>query len=338
MINGKDNQKRARGEIAVMGIGDFGSEVLEKLVFNGMHRPMLFRVNWNDCLPKLQEDYIHISLNSRYRGFTNGDPITASKATAEVVSELIELTLSASLVILIAQPGDGVGSGATTALATIFKNIDIPFLSILCLPDVEIVGRKRHMTARSTISELCVMKETPVVFDQAEFPGYLKAFKKSVADKIQVLLDALSPGMIPIDFNRIRTALTGVSGSTIATARARGEQRALEVAESVLADSSLESFLTRKASVLMHLQSDGPLSLFEVEEVAHLITENWGADVDLIYGVGQGLCEQGELRLGLIVGEYVEDLGTQMEPTEKVVQDDPILVELFSRLQSGLSR
>jgi cell division protein FtsZ len=338
MSNGKDNQKRIRGEIAVMGIGDFGADMLEKLVFSGVHRPMLFRVNWDDCLPKLQDEYIHISLNSRYRGFTNGDPISASKATAEVVSELIELTLSASLVILIAQPGDGVGSGATTALASIFKNIETPFLSILCLPDVDIVGRKRHMTARSTISELCVMKETPVVFDQADFPGYLKAFKTSVADKIQVLLNALSPGMIPIDFNRIRTALTGLSGSTIATARAKGEQRAQDVAESVLADSSLESFLNRKASVLMHLQSDGPLSLYEVEEVAHMITENWGADLDLIYGVGQGPCESGELRLGLIVGEYVEDLGSLQETPEQIAQDDPILVELFSKLQSGLSR
>ncbi len=270
--------------------------------------------------------------------FTKGDPIIAAKAMADVTPPLIELMVSAAFIIVIAQPGDGIGSGATTALADALQRSRVPFLSLLVLPDSETVGRKRHMTARSTISELCVMKETPVIFDQTEFPGYYEAFKRSVMDKIQTLLDALTPGMIPIDFNRIRNALTGSIGSTIATARATGKGRAQEVAESILADPSVERFLNRKASILMHLQSDQALSLYEVEEVAHLITENWGDDVDLIYGVDHGGWKQGELRLGLIIGDYVDDIGLDEEAVESEADRASINAEIFARLKTGSSR
>ena len=337
-MNRRDGHVRPKGEIAVIAIGDFGAEVLQKISFRKDFRPLLFRINWDDSLPNLQDDYIHIALNTRYRGFSSGDPLAASKAMAEISSDLLELTLSSFFVLLIAQPGDGIGSGVTTALANLFNKAGIPCLSLLSLPDAEIVGRKRHMTARGTISELCAMKEVPVVFDQADFPGYLEAFNTSFADKIQALMDALAPGMVPIDFNRIRIALTGSSSSTIVTARARGQHRAQEVAESIMVDYSVESFLNRKASLLMHLQSDGPLSLFEVEEVAHLITSNWGDDVDLIYGVDQSPGELGELRLGLIVGEYVEEMALPQTIAEKEDKDDPVLTELFSKLQYGRSR
>ncbi len=337
-MNKVRGQIRPKGEIAIIAIGDFGAEMLQKISFSEDFRPLLFRIDWNDRLPQLQDEYIHVALNSRYRGFNSGDPIAASKAVAEICPDLMELTSSSFFVVLIAQPGDGIGSGATTALTNIFNRAKIPLLPLLSLPDAEIVGRKRHMTARGTISELCAMKEVPVVFDQAGFPGYLEAFNISVADKIQALLDALTPGMVPIDFNRIRMALTGSSSSTIVTARARGQNRAQEVAESVMVDYSLESFLNRKASLLMHLKSDGPLSLFEVEEVAHLITSNWGEDVDLIYGVDQSRGEIGELRLGLIIGEYVEEMAKSQAVVEDENQDDPILIELFSKLQYGQSR
>jgi len=157
-------------------------------------------------------------------------------------------------------------------------------------------------------------------------------------DKIQTLMDALSPGMIPIDFNRIRTALTGSANSTVATARATGHQRAHEVVESVLADYSIEPFLNRKASILMHLQADEALSLYEVEEIAHLISDNWGDDIDLIYGVDHGGCKPGELRLGLIVGEYVDDLDLEYGVINESNEVDEALRQLIPRLQSGRAR
>ncbi|MBN1878709.1 hypothetical protein JW823_01235 [bacterium] len=338
MMNDKEESVRINsGRIAVIGVGDFGSDAMMRLVFRQNADPLRILMNWADCLPKRVADEVHVAMEPSYRGSTKGDPITAAKAVAEVIPQLVDLTLSANFVVLIAQPGDGVGSGATTALADAFQRYHVPFLSLLILPDADTVGRKRHMTARSTISELCVMKETPVIFDQIEFPGYFTAFKRSVLDKIQTLMDALSPGMIPIDFNRIRSALTGSAGTAIATARATGPTRAQEAAESVLADPTVECFLNRKASILLHLQSDEALSLYEVEEVAHLITENWGDDVDLIYGVDQGGWKQGELKLGLIVGDYVDDIGIEEYTKQPVSEQDAAISELFARLKTGSS-
>lgn len=336
-MNRADEQMTGvRGDIAIIGIGDFGGECIGHLTFKDRNQPILIRLNWEDHLPAIDGEMIHISLDETYRGRVLGDPISAGKATASVGPQVVGLMPSVSFVVLIAQPGDGVGSGGTTALADALKRSNIPFLTILALPDSDSVGRKRHMTARSTISELCVMKETPVVFDQAEFPGYCNAFKRSVTDKIQTLIDALTPSMIPLDFNRIRNALTGSGANAVATVRTHGKHRALEAAENILADPAVDAFLGKPASVLLHLQSDESLSLFEIDEIANLISDNWGDDVDLTYGVGQGGCADGELRLGLIVGEYCheidEDLDLEHETRDEI---DVLMSEAFTRLQAG---
>ena len=339
MINASraENGVNGSGEIAIIGVGGFGSEAVSKLNFRRNTQPVKIIVDWSDCLPGLNGDFVHVALDHRTRGLTKGDPITAAKAVADAIPQLIELTLSSNFVLLLAQPGDGAGSGATTALADAFQRYRVPFMTILMLPDADTIGRKRHMTARSTISELCVMKETPVVFEQTEFPGFFEAFKRSALDKIQTLIDALSPGMIPIDFSRIRNALTGSARSAIATARASGSNRAQEVAESVMGDPTVECFLNHKASILLHLQSDEALSLYEVEEVANLITEHWGADVDLIYGVDQGGWKPGELRLGMIVGEYVEDIGIENESADAMTEQEAMMSEIFARLKTASS-
>lgn len=324
------------GDIALIGIGDFGGETLPQFRFKDGSTPLLVRLNWQDRFPMLDGEMIHVSLDEDLRGVVLGDPISAGKATASVAPEVIALLPAVSFVILVAQPGDGVGSGGTIAMADALKRAEIPFLTILALPDADSVGRKRHMTARSTISDLCVMKEAPVVFDQAEFPGYYNAFRLSVIEKVQTLLDVLTPSMIPMDFNRIRTALTGSGANAVATAKTMGKSRAVEAVENILADPTVERFLGSPASVLLHLQSDESLSLYEIDEIANAIIDNWGADVDLTYGVGQGGCRKSELRLGLIVSEYIPEMDYEMG-----IEDDPrndvdaLMSEAFTRLQAG---
>ncbi|MBN1297085.1 hypothetical protein JXA80_09910 [bacterium] len=336
MNRASDYAGGAAGDIAIIGVGDFGGDVLGRLWFREEKRPILIRVNWMDHLPEISGEMIHVCLDESFRGMVLGDPISAGKATASVGPQIIGLLHGAAFVVLVAQPGDGVGSGGTTAMADALKRARIPFLTLLVLPDCEAVGRKRHMTARSTISELCVMKETPVVFDQADFPGFTGAFHRAVTDKIQTLVDALSPSMIPLDFNRIRNALTGSAANAVSTATVMGKTRAVEAAELVLSDPAVEPFLGRPASVLLHLQSDESLSLFEIDEAANIIIENWGDDVDLTYGVGEGGCQPGELRMGMIVGEYIGDMDEMVE-TESESHDEieVLMSEAFTRLRAG---
>jgi len=336
MGRNKSELRTITGDIAIIGVGDFGCETLEHFSFKQGNTPLLIRVNWFDRLPELNNEFIHIVLDEEFRGKVLGDPISAGRAMASITPEIINLLQHVAFVVVIAQPGDGVGSGGTTALAEMLNRSTIPFLSILALPDVDSVGRKRHMTARNTISDLCVMRETPVVFDQTDFPGYYNAFKLSVIDKVQTLLDALTPSMIPLDFNRIRNALTGSSESALATARAVGADRSIEAAENILADTSVEEFLGKPASVLLHIQSGEALSLYEIDRVANCITSGWGADLDLTYGVGEGGCSDGEIRLGLIVGTHIDD----QEIESKIIEDrrdnvELLIAESFSNLRSS---
>jgi len=332
-------QDGLNGDIAVIGVGDFGSSALDYFHFKDANVPLLIRLNWRDRLPELSGEFIHIALDDEFRGKVLGDPISAGKATASIAPEVTALLPAVSFVIMIAQPGDGVGSGGATAMADALKRAEIPFISILALPDADSVGRKRHMTARSTISDLCVMKETPVVFDQADFPGYYNAFKLSVIEKTQCLLDALTPSMIPLDFNRIRNALTGSGTNAVTTAKIQRHGNTLEAVENILADPSVESFLGQPACALLHLQSTESLSLFEIDEIANAIIDNWGADVDLTYGFGHGGCEEGELRIGLIVSEYTHELdvelGIDMDHGDEI---DALMSEAFTRLQAGTGK
>ncbi len=296
-------QQTGFGTIAIAGIGDLGINILHHLQPCREMNPLLLRVNWDDCNIDASSVFTDVLLDSRRRGVSKGDPVSAAKAMSQSVNKFEKLISHVAMVLIITHPGDGIGSGGTVELASFLKRKGKPFVTITLLQDEKICGRKQRMTAKNTVTELCHMQETPVVFDQSDFPGYTDAFCKAVADKVQLLVDAMSPGMIQIDFNRIRNALCGSSRSAIATARAKGTHRARDVAVSIMMDQAVEALLNREVCVLMHLQSNGGLCLHEVEEIASYIANNWGNSVDLIYGVGNGNCENDELRLGLVVGE-----------------------------------
>ncbi len=60
------------GEVAVIGIGDFGSEALMKLNFRQDLQPLKILINWSDSLPPICNDFVHVALDQSQRGFHQG--------------------------------------------------------------------------------------------------------------------------------------------------------------------------------------------------------------------------------------------------------------------------
>ena len=99
--------------------------------------------------------------------------------------------------------------------------------------------------------------------------------------------------------------------SAIAVATAKGPDRAREAAERILSDPIIADFKGKPAVLVLHLLAGDDLTLYELDNAASTILDNWGSEIDMTYGTATDPGRNGNLRLGMLVGLKNQNLQNQ---------------------------
>ncbi len=307
-------------DIVVLGLGGYGIELVKNLRFNADMSPGIILMDRSVEHSNLNEAF-SISLGDYSSDLSEGDVVAAGNVVREILPDLEGRLKTVSFAIIVAGLGGGVGSGAALELAAYFRKIRVPTIAFVTKPHPFIEGRKRFLTAAQAESELRNRLDCMISIDSEsvipEIDKQADSVRNNMIEKLQVLMDVLcNPGMMPVDFSRVKNALSCDTSATIITASATGDQRAVEASQRILSDPAVADFLNKPASIVVHVMSDERLTLFELDEAATMIMDNWGAEVDLTYGAAT--CEGLNLfRIGLIVGDQYQSL-----PLASVMNDD----------------
>lgn len=212
--------------------------------------------------------------------------------SAEESSEEIRGVLSDSeIIFVIAGLGGGVGTGAGPIIASMAYDAGIITIGALSYP-FNFEGKSRIRAAQIGIQKftngtnalIVVSNEDYLETNELSAKDTLETFKNIFCMNVIGLTDLVTiPGLINLDKNDIRGALEKWKSASIGYGYATGTNRVNIAVQNAIQKMAGQLKLENSKSIIFSITGGPSLSLFEVNEVAHIIREKTQAE-DFIFG------------------------------------------------------
>ena len=294
-----DNQSQSNGQarFIVFGVGGGGGNAVEHMVQQGIQGVTFVCANTDkQALDRLTAPHkLQLGAKSN-RGLGAGANPEVGREAAESEEDAIRTLLqSADMVFITAGMGGGTGTGAAPVIARIAKEMEVPTVAVVTTP-FKFEGGKRIKAAKAGIEQLTNFVDSIITIPNDKLMSIYgnismqDAFKK--AD--DVLLHAVqgiagtiaSKGVINIDFNDIRTAMTAKGHAMMGIGRASGDDRARQATEKAIRSPLLDDLRLENAKgLIVNVTSSESLSLEEFSQISEIVEAITDTDeADIFYG------------------------------------------------------
>ncbi len=201
------------------------------------------------------------------------------------------------MVFITAGMGGGTGTGAAPVIAEAAREQGILTVGIVTIP-FGFEGKKRKLQADQGLEELKKHVDTVLIISNdklREMYGNLKLSEafgqaddvltiaaKGIAEIITV------EGYVNVDFEDVRTVMTGSGVAIMGSATTSGPDRAIKAVEQALASPLLnDNNIYGASNILLYISSGTEeVTMDEVAEITDYIQEEAGMDADVIWGNG----------------------------------------------------
>lgn len=342
-------ERRTPSIIMVAGVGGAGGNAV-----NHMHRLGIKDVTFMICntdKDALNQGDVELKIQLG-DGLGAGNDPEKARIAAEESADLIAETLRSEgtkMLFITAGLGGGTGTGASPILARIAKSMGILTVAVVTTP-LRSEGRKRARNAQSgldllkeNIDSMLLIRNDNIYKMYGNLPNdelfhkaddILASSAKSIAEIITV-----GNGVVNVDFADVNTVMRESGRALLGTARATGENRAMEAAEQCLTSPLLDSNDIRGAKNIFLYVSYDKKKLLGDESLAILDyiqdkaqSDNEDEDANIIWGFGpkEGLGDDLEVTIvvtgfenqGAEVPEIRRPEPKQAKPEEKI-EDKP---------------
>jgi len=294
-------------KIKVIGVGGAGCNALahlNRVPMDGIDFAALNTDASSLALSPVAEKLILGAKLARGLG-AGGDPERGRLAAEEDVDKIRPLLQGADIVFVIAGLGGGTGTGASPVISRLAKEAGALVLGMVILP-FECEGTRRQRQALLGLHELksaadgviCLPNQKVFKFID-EKTSLLEAFQitnEFVAQGVHGIWRLLSrPGLINVDFADLCAVTRGTHGeSSLAFAEARGDNRAREAVEKLMAHPLVEGgqALNEAAGALVCITGGADMTMTEVTRVMEQISRQ---------------CEHAHIIMGAAIDESMAD-------------------------------
>jgi cell division protein FtsZ len=192
--------------------------------------------------------------------------------------------------------GGGTGTGAAPVIAQLAKDMGILTVAIVTTP-WEFEGKKRMLSAKSGVDELCSILDTVIVIPNQNIFRVIneKTPMKECEDLVnKTLHDGVSAisaliiknGSMNIDFADVVTIMQHKGKAVFGVGTASGEDRASLSAEAAISNPMLDDLsLKGTKGLLVSLTAGSDINPFEIASALSLIQKDVGDDCEVIFGV-----------------------------------------------------
>jgi cell division protein FtsZ len=199
-------------------------------------------------------------------------------------------------------------------------------------------GRRRATQADSGITSLREEVDTLITIPNDRLlsisdrhVSVLDAFRSAdqvLLSGVQGITDLITtPGLINLDFADVKSVMQGAGSALMGIGSARGEDRAIQAAETAISSPLLEASVDGAHGVLLSIQGGSDLGLFEINEAARLVQEAAHPEANIIFGAVIDDALGDEVRVTVIAAGF--DGGA---PTRR--RDDRALGQISGRSSS----
>jgi cell division protein FtsZ len=330
--------------IKVIGLGGAGSNVLDRVVLDGIEQVELLAINTDvqSLAGSVAAQKVQLG-RSITRGLgSGGDPEIGLAAAEEAAEDIRAAIHGASVVFLCVGLGGGTGSGAAPLIAEIAKSENALVLVFATLP-FSFEGRRRCLQAKDGLEKLRLKADAIVCFENDRMAeiiqprmGVHEAFAAAdltISQSIRSLAGLLQkPGLIRLGFDDICAVLRG--GDTRAVfgyGEAEGENRAHDALSRALKNPLMNrgSLLADAYQAIVHIRGGANITLGEIQIIMEEVNRHINDHTQLFLGVAT------ETRLGSrlavsIVSSLGEPVARAVVPARELPVPRPVLPEIPS--------
>jgi cell division protein FtsZ len=300
-------------KITVIGVGGGGGNAVANMIASKLNGATFVAANTDlQALDRSPAD-VKIRLgNTITEGLGAGaNPEVGAAAAEESYDEITEALRGSHMVFVTAGMGGGTGTGAAPVVARAAKEQGILTVAVVTKP-FSFEGTRRMKIAEAGVEELQQYADTVIVIPNqnlfrlaTERTTLQEAFK--MADEVLYkgvhgVTDLfLTPGLVNVDFNDIKTVMSEMGQAMMGTGEAEGERRAILAAEMAISSPLLDGISMAGArGVLINITGGNDMTLYEADEASNRIREEVDPEANIIWGTAIVPEMTGKIRVSVV--------------------------------------
>ncbi len=318
-----NGELESAARIVVVGVGGGGSNAVNRMIQAGVHDVEFVAVNTDAQALARSDARYRIRIGEKLtRGLgAGGNPSIGQRAAEENQEQIYEVLRGADMVFVAAGMGGGTGTGGSTVIAGIARELGALTVGVVTKP-FTFEGRRRMLLADEGIASLKQRVNTLITIPNDKLLSItekrtpLELAFGIVDDVLRQGIQGISelitePGLINVDFADVKTIMSESGAALMAIGRGSGDQRATEAAQMAIASPLLDVSMQGARGVLLNITGGGDLTLAEVNEAADLVYKAADAEAMIIIGAVIDPSMGNEVKITLIATGFQEQRGAE---------------------------
>jgi len=285
--------------IKVVGVGGAGTNVLDRMVLDGMDKADLIAINTDVQSLASSVASAKVQLG---RGVTRGlgaggDPELGYQAALESADEIRKALTDARMIFICAGLGGGTGSGATPLVAQLAREAGSLVIAFATLP-FSFEGKRRSAQAQEGLARLNQIADAVICFENdrmgdivAPKAGIHQAFAVAditISQSVRSIVNLIQrPGLIRIGFDDLLRALRSENGRCLfGFGEADSDNRAHDALTQALKNPLMNKgkMLADAAHVLVQVAGGPGMTLSEVEILMQELGRHINDQTQILFG------------------------------------------------------
>jgi cell division protein FtsZ len=285
--------------IKVVGVGGAGSNVLDRIVLDGLDKADLIAINTDVQSLASSVATTKVQLGRTVtRGLgAGGDPEVGYNAAYESADEIRHALTDARMIFICTGLGGGTGSGAAPAVAQVARENGSLVLAFATLP-FAFEGKRRLAQAKEALAKLRENCDAVICFENdcmgdmvAPKAGIHQAFAVAdvtISQSVRSIVSLIQrPGLIRIGFDDLLSALRSPSGRCVfGFGESDSDNRAHDALTQALKNPLMDRgrMLADASHVLVQVSGGPGMTLTEVEILMQELGKHIHDDTQIIFG------------------------------------------------------
>jgi len=287
--------------VKVVGIGGAGSNILDRVMLDGIDEVDLVAVNTDvqSLTASVAAHKVQLGRNLTRGLGSGGDPELGYAAAEEATDEIRSVLQGGAVIFLSVGLGGGTGSGAAPLVAQIAKEENALVLAFAAVP-FSFEGRRRCAQAEESLTRLRAIADAVVCFENdrmAEITlprmGIHEAFSAAdltISQSIRSVAGLLQrPGLLHIGFDDVCAVLrNGDARALFGYGDAEGENRAHDALAKALKNPLMNrgALLEEAFHAIVHICGGANVTLGEVQIIMEELNRHINDRTQLFMGIG----------------------------------------------------
>jgi cell division protein FtsZ len=326
--------------IKVVGVGGAGSNVLDRIVLDGLNKADLIAIN-TDVQALASSVAAHkVQLGRTVtRGLgAGGDPEVGYNAAYESADELRRALADARMIFVCTGLGGGTGSGAAPAVAQVARELGSLVVVFATLP-FAFEGKRRFAQAQEALAKLRENSDAVICFENdrmgdmvAPKAGIHQAFAVAdvtISQSVRSIVNLIQrPGLIRIGFDDLLSALRSPSGRCLfGFGESDSDNRAHDALTQALKNPLMDRgrMLADASHVLVQVAGGPAMTLSEVEILMQELGRHINDRTQILFGTSVDGRMGNRLSVTLISSlAEEEEVAAAAAPPASVQEPEPV--------------